>query len=118
MKRKPTQELMGVVDCGWDLRLLLPIDMAHQLQKITAHAVQIDCNYESGDRKYYYTKTFTPPPVNIQYESMLTFDATMLTADEVKEWKKEVNASLSDNPNAKAKDILSPQSWLAMRGEV
>ena len=118
MKRNPKQELMGVVDCGWDTRrLLLPLDMAHQLQKIMAHAVKLDNNYENNDRKFYYMQDYTAPTVNVVEPTMLILDATGMTNADVIEWKKEVDESLKENPDAKAKDILSPKSWLAMRGE-
>lgn len=109
-------ETLGLVKLSWNLSLALPLAKAHQLQMLLTEALQYDEHGYPAHQTFACTQLYEVPAVDVLSNNLPMFDATMLTSNEVKEWRDAVKAGLDADKEAKAMDIVSPELWIGMRG--
>ena len=118
MKPKTQTQPLGIVQMAWNLSLLLPLAKAHQLQLLLAEALKYDIDGYAVREKFAHIQAYEVPSVSLHPTSVPLYDATMLSPDELRDWRDAVRAGLEADKTSDAANIVSPELWKNMRGGV
>ena len=115
-KQSSKQQVMAIVSIGYNY-IMLPLDKAHELQKILASDDVLTCSQDwarLSDRTHYTVWEYNPPTVEIAQRNREVIDLTMLTDSQRNDYTREVLAPYREGTS----DVrMGVKEWLALRGE-
>ena len=113
---KQSSKTMAVIGWGYDY-IMLPIEKAHQIQKLLAEDDVFKCGQEWSSktgRSMYVKSDIIVPSVDAVKKDWNTIDLTMLTDKQRASYQSEV---LYPYRNGDSDVMMGVQEWLALRGE-
>ena len=103
------KDVYGRVNFSWAGNVILPIEEAHKVQAILArYAIGFSEAYRSDMPNVKYMVDYSVPDVSIT--ELPKYDCTGMTNAQRNDWEQSVRDSADES-------FLSPQEFLALRGE-
>lgn len=106
---------LGLIEMAWNLKLVLPLDKAHQLQTLLCEATRFETSGYNDRERFMYLQEFTPPQVAVADKTTPVYDARMLSEDAVGTWKEAVREGLALDKESHASKIITPEQWKGMK---
>jgi hypothetical protein len=101
------------------MTLYMPLSVAHQIQTLLVHAVKMDSTYAPAGQAYQLLKDYNAPAVEVYGvgDQKVLFDGRGIPDAVLREWSNVTDEGLKLTLGALAKDCLTPQQWLKIKGE-